>query len=65
MNEDDTFKKLKGLSFNEALKMYSDIFNTSMPINGSIETTYIIEQKLNEYNWTIDRLGKEFWKRGL
>lgn len=61
MNEDDTFKKLKGLTKEEASEMYDYLHQLGM--NSSTTRTVgdvldFVNIRLMEYGWTLEKLGK-------
>ena len=61
MTEDDTFKKLKGLTKEEAEEMYDYLHRLGMesPDTRTIgDVLDFVEVRLIEYGWTLEKLGK-------
>lgn len=64
MNEDDTFKKLKGLTFAQALELYDSLYEEHIyELKNHSKVVEIIDKVLNEYNWSVEKLGKEYYER--
>ena len=61
MTEDDTFKRLQGLTFREAWEMYKCLLNTlKYEVSDLDDLVLKIDDKLIKYGWTVDRLCKEY-----
>lgn len=61
MTEDDTFKKLRGLTKEEAEEMYDYLHQLGMdsPTTVTIgDVLDFVNVRLVEYGWTIEKLGK-------
>ena len=61
MTEDDTFKKLRGLTKEEAEEMYDYLHQLGMDSPTTItigDVLDFVNVRLVEYGWTIEKLGK-------
>lgn len=59
MKEDNTFKKLKGLTREEALVMYNDLCNLAIksPDIFTVKDMHnFANEKMRGYGWTVDML---------
>ncbi len=61
MNEDDTFKKLKGLTKDEVLIVYQKLYDEAMQSSSTItygDVCDYIDDRLKPYGWTADKVRK-------
>jgi hypothetical protein len=59
MTEEDTFKKLKGLTYEEAEEMYDYLHQLGMDSPTTITIQDVIDfvdERFREYGWTVAKL---------
>ena len=59
MTEEDTFKKLKGLTYEEAEEMYNYLHRLGMDSPTTITIQDVIDfvdERFREYGWTVTKL---------
>jgi hypothetical protein len=59
--EDETFKKLQGLTLSQALEIYSAMSNDMGPVSYHNIMTEI-DTELSKYGWSLSKLYGEFNK---
>lgn len=59
MTEDDTFKRLRGLTQQEASDMYDKVYEEAMQSEGTVTIKDVkdyVDRALRPYGWSVERL---------